>query len=175
MIDERKNAEGYSDYTAYNGIRNVMQNVEIKKGDVYGIRSNDKAGLVLVVSDDKANRIFEYVQTVMLVGTVTDELSEYHAEVYADKPKTALCNTLKKVFKVNLLDHVATVSESDVEKVDVALREYLGIGAQQKATAQNPADGSDKFKAYIERVKLTTERDMFKQLYEETLRKLMER
>lgn len=179
MIDERKNAEGYNDFTAYNAIKKVQLSRDIQKGDVFW---KEKSGggriMLLVVSGNEANAEFEYVQAVLLLSVVADKMSKYNVIVELDnlRESTAACNTLQKVYKDTLTDRVTTIAEEEQKKVDKALEAYLGINVNSPKTVEKTPteEPTEKFKMYLERVKLTTERDMYKQLYEQTLQKLLE-
>ena len=114
-----------------------------------------------------------------------------HVKVIAKIPSTALCEQVTTVSKQRLGEYVKSCTKKEMDEIDKALAVSLGINNTEKPAT--PAEGSetertatDETKSFLfdgektemslkneTQIRLETERDLYKRLYEDTLEKLI--
>lgn len=142
-------------------------------GESYG--SEQQAGRpAIIVSNDKNN---EYSSTLDVVYLTTQPKTELptHIDIRsAKKSSIALCEQVHTVSTQRVGDFIATCSEYEMQMIDAALLISLGIEFEkpkgvpdkEKPKPEQPKESNDVV------VRLTTERDVYKALYEQMLERV---
>lgn len=142
---------------------------ECYRGDIFFIHedayvgSEQKAGRPdIIVSNDTNNKYSPNVEIVFLTSQEKKPLPT-HVEVVAKLPSTALCENVHTVSKERLGDFIRMCSTAEMTKIEEALYLSLGLTAPE----------SNKAAQYS--VELEAERNVYKQLYENLLDRVMPR
>lgn len=142
-------------------------------GESYG--SEQQAGRpAIIVSNDKNN---EYSTTLEVVYLTTQPKTELptHIDIRSVKKSSiALCEQVHTVSTQRVGDFIATCSEYEMQMIDAALLISLGIEFEkpkgepdkEKPKSEQPKESNDVV------VRLTTERDVYKMLYEQMLERV---
>jgi mRNA interferase MazF len=144
-----------------------------RAGDSYG--SEQQAGRpAIVVSNDKNN---EYSSTLEVVYLTTQPKTELptHIDIRSTKKNSiALCEQVHTVSVQRVGDFVCNCSEYEMQMIDAALLISLGIDfeKQQKETKQEVVKPETSKESGDVVVRLTTERDIYKSLYEQILERV---
>lgn len=151
-MNETKNAEGYTDLTAYKAIKKVSNDtgVEIYEGDIWNAETpaGTKQVLILAVHEN-------YASTCTLLETRQTENNlaiNSKTVMYADTGKLGF------IFKDKLSEFVKAVPAAELAKIREAIASSLNL------TVGIPQDNT----AYVD--KLERERDIYKGMYEDNVR-----
>lgn len=171
----------------------------IERGDIIYVESTyqnegseQRAGRpAIVVSNDIANKNSPVVEVVYLT-TQNKNDQPTHVEIRSSsRPSTALCEQIDSVAKTRLGDYMTTCTESEMKAIDIALAISLGLGDMVKEVVvekivEKPVEVVkevvlDKPIEIVtppvsgELIKVAAERDIYKGMYEQLLKKVMER
>lgn len=144
-----------------------------RAGDSYG--SEQQAGRpAIVVSNDKNN---EYSSTLEVVYLTTQPKTELptHIDIRSTKKNSiALCEQVHTVSVQRVGDFVGNCSEYEMQMIDAALLISLGIDfeKQQEESKQEVVKPETSKESGDVVVRLTTERDIYKALYEQMLERV---
>lgn len=144
-----------------------------RAGDSYG--SEQQAGRpAIVVSNDKNN---EYSSTLEVVYLTTQPKTELptHIDIRSTKKNSiALCEQVHTVSVQRVGDFVGNCSEYEMQMIDAALLISLGIDfeKQQEESKQEVVKPETLKESGDVVVRLTTERDIYKALYEQMLERV---
>lgn len=144
-----------------------------RAGDSYG--SEQQAGRpAIVVSNDKNN---EYSSTLEVVYLTTQPKTELptHIDIRSTKKNSiALCEQIHTVSVQRVGDFVGNCSEYEMQMIDAALLISLGIDfeKQQEESKQEAVKPETSKESGDVVVRLTTERDIYKALYEQMLERV---
>lgn len=144
-----------------------------RAGDSYG--SEQQAGRpAIVVSNDKNN---EYSSTLEVVYLTTQPKTELptHIDIRSTKKNSiALCEQVHTVSVQRVGDFVGNCSEYEMQMIDAALLISLGIDfeKQQEESKQVAVKPQTSKESGDVVVRLTTERDIYKALYEQMLERV---
>ena len=157
----------------------------------------------LVVSNNTGNHYCENVSVVWLTTAEKKPLPT-HCEVLCSVPSTALCESVTTLSKERLGAYIRSCTEEEMVAVDECLKVALDLEEsahddgmvneleKQLKERQELLESAEKqikeAHAYIDElenipcgnmeadvIKLTTERDLYKNLYEQTLERMIER
>lgn len=197
MNDERKNAEGYMDLTAYDAIKRTEEEEErgFRKGDIY--EYSTAVGVTryaLIVSANERNR-GEFLSIIVLHDEEKGNNS-VPVELYGIMFANCDCVSYGHNSKFERL--VGNATESEMKEIEAGIRRNFGLKVYD--TGGRVASKDDEIKAlnnYIDRlkvenmrykecanavecveqdaVKLMTERDLYKAQYEMLLERLISR
>lgn len=177
----------------------MQMTVSILRGDIFYVRKYGENPVgaeqwpgrpAVIVSNDINNRESDCVEVVYLTGNMKPPLPT-HVKVIAKIPSTALCEQVTTVSKQRLGEYVKSCTKKEMDEIDKALAVSLGINNTEKPAT--PAEGSeteraatDETKSFLfdgektemslkneTQIRLETERDLNKRLYEDTLEKLI--
>lgn len=140
---------------------------EVYRGDIFYIHegpyvgSEQKAGRPgVVVSNDTNNKYSSNVEIVFLTTQEKKPLPT-HVEIFSKTPSTALCENVHTVSKERLGDFIRICSTAEMAKIEEALLLSLGLTAPESNKAAQCS------------VELEAERNVYKQLYENLLDRVM--
>lgn len=142
-------------------------------GESYG--SEQQAGRpAIIVSNDKNNEYSSTLEVVYLTTQPKTELPTHIDIRSAKKSSIALCEQVHTVSTQRVGDFIATCSEYEMQMIDAALLISLGIEFEkpkgepdkEKPKPEQPKESNDVV------VRLTTERDVYKMLYEQMLERV---
>ena len=168
----------------------------IERGDIFYVESvyqnegsEQRAGRpAIIVSNNKCNEASPVVEVVYLT-TRDKNMLPTHVDIRSGtKPSTALCEQIDSVAKSRLGSFMATCTESEMMNIDIALATSLGLEfgkpkeVIKEVVVEKPVEVVKEVvvekpvEIYSDQiVKVTTERDLYKLLYEDLLAKLMEK
>ena len=152
----------------------------MKRGEIYYIESRyneegseQRAGRpAIIVSNNTCNDVSPTVEVVYLTTQNKNDMPTHVDIRSSTKPSIALCEQISTVSKDRVGDYLCTCSDYEMLMVDTALTISLGINfdaPKKEKRVETPAPVVDK----TELIKLTTERDTYKTLYESLLSKLL--
>lgn len=177
-----RNHEGYPDYTAYRAIRNMEKEKtmvdKIYKGDVFTVETNAEGEqMAVVISTDEVNDTNGSVVAVYL-NEKPNQGREAEVTVSARGLRTANCTKIYTLNKSRLTEYVKTLTDSELSGMEDALAYTFGLpcAREEKECAEEP--GQVPVQAAgdtAERIRLETERDMYKKLYEDMLERAVGR
>lgn len=163
----------------------------MKRGEVYYIErvyneegSEQRAGRpAIIVSNDTCNEMSPTVEVVYLTTQSKNDLPTHVDIRSTTKSSIALCEQISTVSKDRIGDYMCMCTDYEMLMVDAALAISLGLtfDSPSKKSKDNapvpavhtapPQPAADVYK--MDLIKLTTERDTYKQLYEQLLGRLI--
>jgi mRNA interferase MazF len=175
--------------------------MEIYRGDIFYIRkggqitgSEQDAGRpVVIVSNNTGNYHSDIVEVVPLTTQEKKPLPT-HVEVLCHVPSTALCECIQNVSQERLGEYIRSCTDAEMDAIDKALMVSLGLDSfdndsyekaalelvnELKAKLEVVAKENEQLKASAnqnsneEAIKLLTERDLYKNLYEQLFERLV--
>lgn len=153
----------------------------IRRGDIYYVnRSTDYQTVgseqwpgrpAIVVSSDQINASSDVLEVVYLTTQPKEELATHAHIRSAKKPSVALCEQVTSVSYERLGDYVGRCTDLEMQMVDTAIAISLCVGYD--TAAESTVDSLDKKNEREEIIRLQTERDMYKTMYEQMLNRLL--
>lgn len=158
-MNETKNPEGYTDLTAYTAIKNLKEDsgVEIYEGDIFNIETGSGTKQVMVLSVHE-----NYVSTL---GLFESKQNECCVKVISNQVMYADAGKLGFAFKDKLIEFVKAVPQSELEDVKAEVAKALSLTVPKLEIKPRSTD--------TERIKIETERDIYKNLYEGMLTRMI--
>lgn len=153
--------------------------MDIYRGDIFYVH---KGGRVtgseqyperpaVVVSNNIGNSNSSIVEVVFLTSQEKNPLPT-HAKVLCNVPSIALCEQINTVSKERLGNFIRACSDKEMAAIDKAIMISLGIDAATKDNLENDKQAKvTNIDTYS--IKLETERDLYKGLYEQLLHKMI--
>lgn len=171
-----RNSEGYYDPTAGGAINNIMKEectMEIMRGDIYyTTKNNPESGnrqAALVISNDNHSG-----KNVVIVNLWTGKPSGgYAVDIMAKVPMVAMCKEIFTCSKDTLTEYVRTATDEEMNKVDRCIKKAI-FGAEAPETestihAPQPCTSTND----DDRIRTETERNIYKNLYEQLLERMV--
>ena len=158
-------------YSSYN----VPDNRDIKKGDIYYIAADNEGyngRPAVVVSSDKINNTVDTVCIVYLTNHGKE--TTIHVPIECKTPGYALCESVCVIKKDKIMDFIKICSDDEIERVDKALSiifELPQTGKTQVITKEVVKEVPAQNDNSAELLRAQTERDIYKDLYTELLKK----
>lgn len=125
----------------------------------------------VIVSNDLANRYSPNVEVVFLTSQEKKPMPT-HVPVQCKVPSTALCENIQTVSKERLDGFVRSCTAEEMKQIDSALLYSLGIRSASVEEAPQQAANTPDPKADIQ-CREEIERDLYKNLYEQLLERVM--
>lgn len=125
----------------------------------------------VIVSNDLANRYSPNVEVVFLTSQEKKPMPT-HVPVQCKVPSTALCENIQTVSKERLDGFVRSCTTEEMKQIDSALLYSLGIRSASVEEAPQQAANTPDPKADIQ-CREEIERDLYKNLYEQLLERVM--
>lgn len=150
----------------------------------------------IIVSNDIGNEAGPVLEVVYLTTQEKKPLPTHVQIMSAKMPSTALCEQIVTIYKDKVGDYIGQCSIAEMKKIDGALAVSIGIGmnikgkplvekwrdaVEWKPESKESASSSvnsveakkvSKIEDQLEIARLTAERDVYKKLYEELIRKV---
>lgn len=157
-----------------------------KKGDIFyieSIRQDETGRPAIIVSNNKVND-GQWVQVVYLTTRPKTDLST-HIDISSTKQTSvALCERISTVDARRIGEFIGTCTDYEMQLIDIALSISLDLDFQTEENTEKCNKKSESVAETSERVqkdvktnddviKLTVERDTYKQLYENLLERMM--
>lgn len=145
-----------------------------KRGEIYYIERSATSGSTgsemysgrpaVVVSNEKNNANSSVFEIVYLTTQPKQELPTHVQIRSAKRNSIALCEQVTSVSEERIGDYIGECTASEMQQIDIALAVSLGIDFKNEKTVEvvKPVD-NDAI------VRLETERDVYKKLYEQML------
>lgn len=144
-----KNAEGYSDPTAYKALKSIEreEKMEFKRGEIYEYELTNGQGTkyaVVVAADERsADR---YISVVMLNEKA---YGNYSVAVVAHSLMYAECDRVSFAMSERLSNYIRTATAEEMKEVDRALLSALGIEAKTSESDESLADELENTRAEL--------------------------
>ena len=152
------------------------------RGEIYYIEPAQKAGSeqssgrpAIIVSNDLNNKHSSVVEVVYLTTQPKTDLPTHVSIRSSTKPSTALCEQVHSISVDRLGNYIAMCTDNEMLMIDAALAISLNL-----TPPQNSEEEIIRERKYIPPqfdpaliTKLETERDIYKNLYEQLLEKVM--
>lgn len=160
----------------------------IKRGDIYYVERSQYAPSAgseqwsgrpaIIVSNDKNNEFSQTVEVVYLTARPKVDLPTHIDIRSSQKPSVALCEQVTSVSLERIGDYVGHCTDQEMQMINAALAISLDIdcGPQVKAVEKAvPVEASvpPASESSEEVIRLQTERDMYKSLYEQMFERLL--
>ena len=144
--------------------------MDILRGDIFMVeRSFETSGHeqfdgrpAVVVSNNTGNHFSNCVEVVFLTTAHKKPLPT-HVNIMGKLPSTALCEAVTTISKERLGEYIRSCTEYEMEQIDKALMVSLALTADE---SDEPVECDTDI------VKLQTERDLYKKLYEQMLERV---
>jgi mRNA interferase MazF len=159
---------------------------EPRRGDIFYIThaKNLNNGVTLdtagrpgvIVSSNELNKNSDYIEVVYLT-TQPKKPMPTHTSVYCKNDSTALCETIHTIEKGRLENYVRTVSDEEMDGIEHGLNWSLGLYKEPEIKSVDDFEPGlikltkmDTDSEQVQKsIQLSTERDMYKKLYEDLL------
>lgn len=170
----------------------------MKRGEIYYIErssygevgSEQRSGRpAVIVSNDKCNEHSEVLEVVFLTTQPKHDLPTHIDIRSSSKPSVALCEQINSVAIQRFGEYIGTCSEYEMTMIDAALAISLGLDFENKRDVKPEKKSSpapvpapvinvnnvteDSKKKDEEIVRLTAERDTFKELYDRLFERML--
>ena len=157
--------------------------MEIKRGQMYYIRKSpmymnegseyESGRPGIIVSNDVNNRFSPTVEVVYLT-TQPKKDQPTHVIIHSgNRVSTAVCEQVTTVSVERIGDLFGTCSEQEMSMIDIAIAESLGLSFLGKPSA--PQERKQKQSDGDKVIKLSTELDLYKTLYNQLLERVTTR
>ena len=152
----------------------------VHRGEIYYIENNlarittgseyngGRPGIV--VSNELCNEHSEVVEVVYLTTQDKKPLPT-RVKIMASVPSTALCEQIHSVDKSRIRDHIRDCTEEELKEIDKALLISLGLDVT-KTEEEKPLTIPVPAENMVDLLKLETERNIYKNMYESLLDKV---
>lgn len=153
--------------------------MDIYRGDIFYVHKGGKVTgseqyperPAVIVSNNIGNSNSSIVEVVFLTSQEKNPLPT-HTKVFCNVPSIALCEQINTVSKERLGSFIRACSEKEMAAIDKAIMISLGIDAATKDNLENDEQTKiTNIDTYS--IKLETERDLYKGLYEQLLHKMI--
>lgn len=153
----------------------------ILRGDVVYISkintigSEQEAGRpAVIVSNNKNNEFSETVEVIYLTSADKKDLPT-HCQILCKTPSTALCEQVTTVSKNRVGDFIRQVTGDEMKLLEKCIMISLGIDKPIEETRNTEPIVSEPFfpMSDEDRVRLETERNTYKRLYEDLIERMM--
>ena len=181
----KRNASGYCDPTAYMAIKNVLQEeneMDVKRGDVVYIK---KVGITVgceqyadrpavIVSNDIGNKNSTCVEIIYLT-TQKKAYLPTHTEVIAKVKSTALCEQIHTISKERIQGYIRSCTDTEMSAINKCLAVSIGLNMEPEKPENVPVVEPAPAVSSVDEdnIKIKTERDLYKQLYEDIIERMV--
>ena len=154
--------------------------MEILRGDIFIVDSDgwctDKKHHrpAVIVSNNSGNHFSDWVEVVFLTSAEKKPLPTHTSVVCRGSIATVLCESIATVHKTKIGDYIRTCTDEEMQKIDDALMVSLGLNKDNYEHIWKPEEETtaNESETDADIIKLQTERDLYKKLYEQMLEKM---
>lgn len=157
-----------------------------RKGDIFYIestRENETGRPAIIVSNDKVND-GQWVQVVYLTTQPKMDLTTHIDISSTQRTSVALCERISTIDARRIGEYISSCTDYELQLIDIALSISLGLDFQTEENTAKRNKNTETVAKVPENVtkvnetddtviKLTVERDTYKQLYENLLERMM--
>lgn len=119
----------------------------------------------VIISNNAGNTFSSVVEIVYLTTQEKTQLPT-HVEIESSRlPSVVLCEQIHTVCKERIENYVGKCTKEEMERIDAALAISIGI------IRNDPVDAIQQIEAQKQFAELKAERDVYKELYEEAVRR----
>lgn len=153
--------------------------MEILRGDIFIVDSDgwctDKKHHrpAVIVSNNSGNHFSDWVEVVFLTSAEKKPLPTHASVVCRGSIATVLCENIATVHKTKVGEYIRTCTDDEMQKIDEALKVSLGLNKDEPEEKQSKELDAETLKPLTDIVKLQTERDLYKKLYEQMFEKMV--
>ena len=171
--------------------------MEVFRGDIYMVEKTQTTGCeiqagrpAVIVSNNMGNHFSNNVEVVYLTTAQKKPLPT-HVDVLCRLPSTALCESVFTVSKERLGEFIKTCTDAEMKQIDQALKVSLAIDNTTDSSSEVEKlkmllddavrkndmlnDELQVMESNPELLKVQTERNLYKTLYEQMLDKMIGR
>lgn len=160
----------------------------IKRGDIYYVERSQYAPSTgseqwsgrpaIIVSNDKNNEFSQILEVVYLTTRPKVDLPTHIDIRSSQKPSVALCEQVTSVSLERIGDYVSHCTDQEMQMIDAALAISLDIDCEPQVKVVEKAvpvevSAPSASESSEEVIRLQTERDMYKSLYEQMFERLL--
>lgn len=170
MIDElKRNGSGYYDPTAYKAMKNIEnggEDMEFRRGEIYEYMLFDKmeyTKAIIVSSDERATDRFLNVITL-----IEEPKGRINVPIHCGVTMYADCGMVSFAKNDRFGKYIRTATADEMKELEDGIKRAFGIkGIESIPKVEKVAVQDD------ETIKLKTERDLYKSLYEQLFERLI--
>lgn len=158
-------------------LKNNERSKQMNRGDIYYVaRTYNEDGSeqqadrpAVIVSNNKNNERSGTVEVVYMTTQPKKDLPTHVHILSSTYPSTVLCEQIHTVSKSRVGDKIGTLTEEEAAAVDEALAISLGLKQEHPTSPSALTSYEASVKILCDFQKIQTERDVYKQLYNELL------
>lgn len=152
----------------------------LKRGEVYYVFKQDVSTVgseqgagrpAVIVSNNVGNTHSATVEVVFLTTKPKTDLPTHVSVRSTLKPSIALCEQITTLDTCKLGDYMCTLSDTEMSQIDIALAISLGLQDVPHKTSINTAPITPVPSTEVQTIRI--ERDMYKNLYDTLIEKLL--
>lgn len=172
-----RNGSGYADPTAYKALKNYQRghgDMEFKRGEIFQYKIGSEYREALVVSADyRAN------DNILNIIVLDDEARRDSVQIVCRGIKYADCSFISYGYANSFGAFIRKATELEMEEIDEGIAKSLGIPAtrveEKIVEVEKPswAEPVEDFVANEELTKAKAEAEIYKDLYEKLLAKML--
>lgn len=188
-----KNAEGYHDPVPYGAIKTIESRkyMEVKRGEIYEIRmQNGEYRPAIIISSEE--RSTAAMQSVIILSDEAKGM--INVPVICGVKQWVDCGMVSFVFRERISNYIRTATKEEIAEIDAGIMRSLGLDLDdnseelRKQLECKRMENEDLRKMVedlkvkevsvpdnAEVIKMQTERDLYKSLYENMFARLLER
>lgn len=141
-LELKRNAEWYSDPTAYHGILNALKGeknmMTYAKGDIYYCSTKNGNNVPVLIVSDKEQNGYVLVAAISKMESMDDD--PYSCEIMTRIPSAVHLMNVRSVAVDDLVEFMRSCSGEEMEKVNHCLRLAFGLGVMKPALKQPKVD-----------------------------------
>lgn len=152
----------------------------LKRGEVYYVFKQDVSAIgneqgtgrpAVIVSNNVGNVHSSIVEVVFLTTKPKTDLPTHVSVRSTPKASIALCEQITTLDTCKLGDYMCTLSNTEMSQIDIALSISLGLQDPRPQTSTNTVPSTPTPSVEFQTIRI--ERDMYKNLYDDLIEKLL--
>ena len=152
--------------------------MKFNRGDVYYINPAEnqkpigheiRSGRPAIIVSNNKNNAFSQTLEVVYLTTQSKSKLPTHCQIYAtNRISTALCEQVTTVSVERVGDFLGACNDFEMRKIDRCIKVSLGLSGKEEVTDEDSLEKDHRFPTE-DLIKVTAERDIYKQMYENLL------
>lgn len=155
-----------------------------KRGEIYYVERSTNGQTVgseqiagrpaIIVSNEKNNEFSPTLEVVYLTTKLKTNLPTHVDIRSAKKNSIALCEQVNTISTQRIGDYIGTCSDYEMQLIDAALMISLSLEFTEQEKYVNASEGPESETDHVNNaiIRVETERNVYKKLYEELLEKV---